>query len=370
MSLPGDVPAPVPALGSASALSVPFSGPSPQQHHLTSFKICLALLIRDYAVMKAKEDGNSGVDTAMNVDEDERDEEEVAAMADDSVAKRHADELEGGGGGDEDEEEEKENIFIPAGLAAGSVMRAVDAPGAADGDALHPDADAMTPRQRRKLSVLLLKLVQGTDLSLQQLVAELLSPANDVSLSLLHSWRRHLLALLRQRVGGLMVLGTKMEKLVYQDFHGANPPPVGRTSVLGLYIRRFNVHFEALSFSDVSHLFFNLDQYVASSAGTLHRILRLVRAYQRPDEIPDVKPNEDAMDALASRGSAMGGLAEADNTIHSRRQAEFYIAWQVELLQNAECFADSSEEIERMTERILKSNPDLSQVVCPIFGQR
>jgi hypothetical protein len=52
----------------------------------------------------------------------------------------------------------------------------------------------------------------------------------------------------------------------------------------GLYIRRLIVHFEALSFSDVSHLFFNLEQYIGDGVKALDAIIDLVRSYQRSKE--------------------------------------------------------------------------------------
>ena len=46
----------------------------------------------------------------------------------------------------------------------------------------------------------------------------------------------------------------------------------------------------------------------------------------------------------------------------SRQQAELYISSQVELLQKAECHAQSPEQVSRAVTKILDENPDLIEV--------
>ena len=297
----------------------------PQEPHLTCFKLALGLLVRDYAIIRQDGTGNPGWK-----DDDD--------------------------GGSNNEEDDDNDDRVPMEEAAATETNLVDdIPGGvlASSELYDNGSFQLSPKQRRKMALMFLKLVQGPDLALSDLVEELLRPEHCVSLAILHRWRHHLLAVLRQRVGGLMELNVKLEKMVFQEYVG-HISLVMRSSVLGIFIRRLNVHFEALSFSDVSHLFYNFDQYVTNGMGALERIQARVRAWRDQKDFA----------TLAESPAASGPLRGLKNNafIHSRRQAEFYIAKQVELIQNAECHADSTEEVSRMADVILESNPDLSQV--------
>ena len=300
----------------------------PQGPHLTCYKLVLGLLVRDYAIVRQdgtmnagwKDDENDG-----NVDHEEEDGDDVdeggAAAATNPISDR-----------------------IPATVLAAKHLDVSNAPSS---------QGLMRPKQRRKMALLFLKLVQGPDLTLSDLVEELMRPEHCVALAVLHRWRHHLLAVIRKRVGGLIEANNRLHKLVEQQYAG-HITVVMRSSVLGVFIRRINVNFDALSFSDVSHLFHNLDQYVNNGKDSLELIESLVQNYHG-DRDPNLFDQSGAESHPPPR-------IESNDLIHSRRQAEFYIAKQVELIQNAECHADSTEEVERMAAVILKSNPGLSQV--------
>ena len=303
----------------------------PQGPHLTCYKLVLGLLVRDYAIVRQDGTMNAGWkdgDNDGNVDGEDDDETEDAhaSMEEGSAAAR------------------KNPISdnIPATVLAAKHLDVSNAPSS---------QGLMRPKQRRKMALLMLKLVQGPDLTLSGLVDELMRPEHCVSLAVLHRWRHHVLGVLQKRVGGLMELNHRIKKCVDQAYTG-HITLVMKPSVLGVFIRRINVNFEALSFSDVSHLFHNLEQYIDNGRESLEFIDTLVQSYtrqRRPSSLDESRPPPPA-------------TIECNDLIHSRRQAEFYIAKQVELIQNSECHADSAEEIERMAGVILKSNEGLSQV--------
>ena len=307
----------------------------PQGPHLTCYKLVLGLLVRDYAIVRQDGTMNPGwkdSDNDGNVDGDEEDDgdgDDVHAPMDEGATAAAKNPI---------------SDDIPATVLAANHLNVSNAPSS---------QGLMRPKQRRKMALMFLKLVQGPDLTLSDLVDELMRPEHCVSLAVLHRWRHHLLTVLRQRVGGLMELNHRIEKVVFQEYAG-HITLVMRSSVLGVFIRRLNVNFEALSFSDVSHLFHNLEQYINNGKDSLEFIETLVQTYLRQRD-PSCLEESGA-------GSHPPQRIESNDIIHSRRQAEFYIAKQVELIQNAECHADSAEEVERMADEVLKSNPGLSQV--------
>ena len=309
----------------------------PQGPHLTCYKLVLGLLVRDYAIVRQDGAMNPGWkdddDDGGGSNNEEEDGDDVHAPMDDGASAAVTNPI---------------SDRIPATVFAANHLNESNAP---------TNGGFMRPKQRRKMALMFLKLVQGPDLSLSDLVEELLRPEHCASLAVLHRWRHHLLAVLRQRVGGLMELNMRLEKLVFQEYSG-HITLVMRSSVLGVFLRRLNVNFEALSFSDVSHLFHNLDHYINNGMDSLGLIQSLVGSYLQKNHKDSSFIDESDVGSHPQSPRRI----ENNDLIHSRRQAEFYIAKQVELMQNAECHADSTEEVARMADVILKSNPGLSQV--------
>ena len=308
----------------------------PHGPHLTCYKLVLGLLVRDYAIVRQDGTMNPGWkdgDNDGNVDGEDEDDGDAAHGP-----------MEEGAGAAAAAATNPISDNIPATVLAANHLNVSNAPSS---------QGLMRPKQRRKMALMMLKLVQGPDLTLSDLVDELMRPEHCVSLAVLHRWRHHLLNVLQKGAGGLMELNHRIERCVCQEYAG-HITLVMRPSVLGVFIRRINVNFEALSFSDVSHLFHNLEQYINNGMDSLKHIELLVQTYNRERDLSCLDE------------SVVGGQpapkTENSDLLHSRRQAEFYIAKQVELMQNAECHADSTEEVERMADQILKSNPDLSQV--------
>ena len=74
------------------------------------------------------------------------------------------------------------------------------------------------PSMRKSFCLLVLSLVQGTDLSLSALVSKVLDGA-PFPLRALSAWQRHLVHVLREDVGGLVDVMRSFERAIEPDQH-------------------------------------------------------------------------------------------------------------------------------------------------------
>jgi len=301
------------------------------QEFITPAKICVALLLRNYVLMiKNPED-----------DEDEED----------------------------DEEEE---------------MRARD-----------PETAKMNVEERKNFCLMTIALIQGVDRSLKQLIDAIHNDFGFVtqgyqnaSAGLWRAWARDMkVVCVEEGVGGLMDLSFSLEKMVSAE---VQVPHLHRASVVGRFLRRIVIFFERLNFSEVANLHADFQRYyeagkpslteATSMAATVPSQVtpsvtdtpeRLSKDTPPPPpeldvsaEIAHINNLEKVSAALSEHKSATavtsdGLLNIADIGKVSRQQAELYISSQVELLQKAECHAQSPEQIHYAVQRILEDNPDL-----------
>ena len=80
----------------------------------------------------------------------------------------------------------------------------------------------------------------------------------------LDEWKKDMTKIVADGVGGLMDLSVSLEKMVSHDKRlqeDQNIPLLHRASVVGLFLRRIILCFDKLSFSEVSHLYHNFKQY-------------------------------------------------------------------------------------------------------------
>ena len=295
---------------------------------------------------------------------------------------------------------------------------------------------------RRAFCMLAIKLIQGTDLQLKEMIS-MVSPLKEienseglekkamfqtsynyqrlgVSFVLLTQWKRDMEKTVAEGVGGLMDISGSLEKMVFADKRlqeDQNLPILHRASVVGLFLRRIILCFDKLSFSEVSQLYHNFKRYVRQGMatdiydGNYEVTDELGKQYLagKNNDISNVGSNDRPVQSSSSMQSNSTldldhssfseemlnfNLKKSLNDINkqysakipcfndekeltkfstnnkiecqipnrlTRRQAELYIANQVELLQTAEVHAQKPNQIEKVVKAILKHNPDLLQ---------
>ncbi|TRY80592.1 hypothetical protein TCAL_10373, partial [Tigriopus californicus] len=233
----------------------------------------------------------------------------------------------------------------------------------------------MSARQRTKFCLLLLRLTQGSDLPLKSLMRELLDPAHGLPPSLLSWWKSSLSAIQDKGVCGLMDALAHLALIVSED---VQYPILGRASVFAMFLRRITIYGDRLGFSEAASLTANIVDYIRYGGPAYHQIP--TSTLGETDGLPEdlemslcssevAKINHAPISILAEESAPLSPLSRADpaSVVHTRRQAEFYIAQQVELVQNAEIHADPVRVIEDKVERILKSNSDLAEAYFLLY---
>ena len=178
---------------------------------------------------------------------------------------------------------------------------------------------------------------------------------------LVTSWCRGVTRLQEEGVAGVMDLIQSLDKLLTADNY-----PVNRSSVLGLLLRRVYLNFDRLTFSEVSSLKQQLDQYYRHGHQALVRLLQQEESEEGLMEesgvsqdmeesgvwtdykLPTFLPAEYRMDS-----EERPEQREAPGV--SRRQADLFLAQQASLLQSNESSALSPKELQTEISRILTS---------------
>ena len=219
----------------------------------------------------------------------------------------------------------------------------------------------MTPTDKISINLLILSLVQSPDVNLSRSCRMI---QEQVSLrELVISWARGVARLQEEGVAGLMDLVQSLDKLLTAENF-----PVSRSSVLGLLLRRVYLNFDKLSFSEVSKLRQQLDQYYRNGADSLARLLQQDQSEDGLMEdsgmnleaddssgveykLPSFLPAE--FRAESERAEEREETAEAPGV--SRRQADLFLAQQSSLLQTNESEALTPRELQTEISRILES---------------
>jgi len=218
----------------------------------------------------------------------------------------------------------------------------------------------VSPKDRTATSLLILSLVQSPDLDLTAICNKII---DKLKLSgLIAAWARGVTTLQEEGVAGVMdLIQTSVEKLLTTDQY-----PVNRSSVIGLLLRQMFLSFDKLTFSEVSSLKQQFDQYYRAGRESIRKISEHCdqnsgesfemslesgdeskMEYMLPNSLPQefsVEQNNDFDEDEASCGV-------------SKKQADLFLAQQALLLQNNESAALSPKELQSEISRILKSCP-------------
>ena len=181
------------------------------------------------------------------------------------------------------------------------------------------------------------------------------------------NWARGVARLIAEGVAGLMDLVHSLDKLCNtKDF------PVSRTSVIGVLLRQVILTFDKLTFSEVSSVKQQLDQYYKAGKASLRNLIDHDNesgvSFEMSLESDEESRNEEyklpsflPVEFSNNRSEDRGDDDDRPDCEVSRKQADLFIAQQVNLLQTNEADALSPKDLQFEISRILKSNPGLSE---------
>ncbi|XP_071514298.1 anaphase-promoting complex subunit 5 [Panulirus ornatus] len=267
-----------------------------------------------------------------------------------------------------------------------------------DSSTSHPD---ITPQERKATCLMTVRLVQGGDMVL----SELLQVLESAPLLPHHitSFMKALHQMYCSGIDSLLDLFDSVEKFAFQDQIRAETFPCLWTSVVGLYLRRLNLSFRRLSFSQVTSLYQRFRHYYeecyASHSSHLQQHADIQMNAEESNVAEDTDSDakmEDMMEetreddsgadltlcsaeVMAISSSDAGepsiqpplmlahthprGMEPASSqTGHStRQQAELFISQQTSLLQFSETAALSPPDLQEKIRQLVRQNPDLAE---------
>ncbi|XP_026272663.1 anaphase-promoting complex subunit 5 [Frankliniella occidentalis] len=235
---------------------------------------------------------------------------------------------------------------------------------------------SVEPVHRRDFCMLVLKLIQSPDMELSEFMTVLHSGQ--------YSWLPAHLSALKKTLaeindGGVCAIQTLIHDLNTTIFSDSAllQPVVNKSSIIGLFLRRIIIFFDKLTFSQVVAIYrsYKAYYYRAKLAGADLRCAAENYA-AGSSTVADSIRSED-MDISSAIGldsecklpspSSRGGMKmdllalEGEVVSWSRRQAELFIAQQVNLLQNNESLALSPPKLQEKIRDILQANPDYAE---------
>ncbi|KAF0309999.1 Anaphase-promoting complex subunit 5 [Amphibalanus amphitrite] len=216
----------------------------------------------------------------------------------------------------------------------------------------------LTARQRKDTCLLLLQLLQGPELDGARLLVQLRRRLPPEQLSGLC---RRLQRLRDAGVEGLSELVAGVKQLIAEA--GPRRLAVSCSSVVGFFVRRMVLAFTRLPFHEVTRVYAEFAAYHAAG--------RFPDGAEEPP-VPTMADSADCMDLGDVSDAAVVSIGgddeeQADDSCSwvgqrpSRRQAELLVSTQMELLQTNERRALPPAQLQEVTSRLLRDNPDLAE---------
>ncbi|XP_008190332.1 anaphase-promoting complex subunit 5 [Tribolium castaneum] len=206
------------------------------------------------------------------------------------------------------------------------------------------DDGVLKARYRRDFCVLILKLLQSPDLSLEELRNILVSTKYEVHQSVIEAFDETLASLYTNGTGTMLDIIDSFNRIMtFNENIAAGIEPncfVSKSSIVGYYLRRLIVNFDKLTFSEVTSVYLTFKRYYEDwqkSLTTRDQIAIEVNKVICPDDW------------------------SANRNQWSRRQAELFIATQAALLTNNEEKALPPQELHNRISNLLQSNRSLAE---------
>ncbi|KAK3875237.1 hypothetical protein Pcinc_019879 [Petrolisthes cinctipes] len=279
----------------------------------------------------------------------------------------------------------------------------------------HPD---LTPQERKATCLMTVRLIQGGDMTL----SEVLKVLETAPLLPLHvsSFMTALHQMYRSGIDSLLNLFDSVEKFAVQDSGRSESFPCLWTSVVGLYLRRLNLTFRRLSFSQVTSLYQSFQLYyqdcftthqpptlplqqdqmatedsnIADDTDSDAKMEDVVEERREEEDDDDQEEagesainltvcSAEVMAISNNRGVRRGGEEDDDEAImqppvllsrdsdkkrtlreaghSSRQQAELFISQQTSLLQYSDTAALPPPILQAKIKQLVKQNPDMAE---------
>jgi len=217
---------------------------------------------------------------------------------------------------------------------------------------------------RSRRCFLILNLIQVPDDNLRSTCAKLTKAIS--SSRILEAWARRMLSLGEAGIAGLMDLFQAAEKLILDE------KTLIKRSIVGILLRRMNLQFDKMSFSEVSTLQVRFSAYFAEGREAVAKLTNSTAVAedseggeQNSSSMNDMSMSMDEYQLPSSMPQAFQENSliseEKESKLLTRRQADLFIARQATLLQHAESEAFSPSRMQEELKVILKTNPGLPE---------
>lgn len=190
------------------------------------------------------------------------------------------------------------------------------------------------PDYRRKISMLLLKLTQISDMSYKDLHRLLVDGKYKVEEGHLKAFEESICTLSQRGIEVLFKLSKIMDELITETQTKNNSPMIHQSSCIGLFFRRILVHLEKMSFQELMSLHANINTYYETG------MRELGLPYETTTKSNDTK--------------------EPNKPKWSSKQAEIFIAQQSALLENDEVKSLNPKELQNKIDEIVHTYTPLS----------
>ncbi|XP_052789815.1 anaphase-promoting complex subunit 5-like isoform X2 [Mya arenaria] len=211
----------------------------------------------------------------------------------------------------------------------------------------------LTEREKRNFMVMILQLLQSSDLTLKELFMKI---RDKTKIELYTLFLKRLQEFIEDGVGALKDYFQNVTKEYFLSGKG-----VERSSVLGLFIRRITLAFEKLSFTQVTDMYRKFERYYEAGVGS----------YEESQDFGG-SLTDSAMSLSGvrfSRGLSLDPfqltnerkLGDEGRAVNSFRQAEYFILQQAFLLQHNQKEALSPSDLQDKIMDMLEMNPDIAE---------
>uniref|UniRef100_A0A0A9Y630 Anaphase-promoting complex subunit 5 n=4 Tax=Lygus hesperus TaxID=30085 RepID=A0A0A9Y630_LYGHE len=233
------------------------------------------------------------------------------------------------------------------------------------------------PIYRRDFCMLMLKLIQSPDMDFTELVKLLESGKYQIQPELIENFKIKVEELLERDVGCSPDVLTNVERLPHNELNGYEL--INRSSKIGLFLRRVQLFFEKLSFSQMVATYKAYQSYILSRK----RPARESKDLSDSEDLEETKENrpfrrksveEMELSSIcadtslsirlspneASHISELGG-AQPPVGLWSRRQAELFMAQQAKHLMEDPKSALPPPDLQNKLKDVIRTNPEQAE---------
>ncbi|XP_059168333.1 anaphase-promoting complex subunit 5-like [Physella acuta] len=211
-------------------------------------------------------------------------------------------------------------------------------------------SEVLTDREKRVFMVILLNLLQSPDMDLKTLRQHIDPVLKPAILDYLYELLRTIAD------SGVKPINDFFDNVSSLLLSGEKEGVIRRESIMGLYIRRMELAYNEMSFSQVVDMHNKVRRYY--EAGFPECKEEIDRFSSRKSSIHGISDTALSMSLLEDSPSmdSING-----QSFFSKKQAEYFIANQAQMLSHNEGKALSPEQLQQKISNILAANPDMAE---------